>query len=97
MKYAKLIDGALHFAPNPISVGTERFGNPPDSLYLAQGFKPLTETPCPDASEPGFCWLLQWTEKTDCISQSWVLQPLPPEEELSSQEALQILLGGEAE
>lgn len=36
MTYAKLIDGEIHFAPNPIRVGDNWIGNPPGEVYEAK-------------------------------------------------------------
>lgn len=96
MRYAKIINGEPCFAPNPVTAGTNRIGNPPGSVYTAQGYKAVQETPYPaEEAEPGCRWELQWVESADALTQSWVQRPVPPDEELSGEEALNILLGGD--
>ena len=96
MRYVKLEDQTLLFAPNPILLGQTYIGNPPGSVYEAQGFKPLQMSPCPELPpQTGFRWEPQWVESAEAITQSWVQRPLPPDEELSGEEALDILLGGD--
>ena len=91
MKYAKLFDGRLSFAPNPIRADGFWHGNPPAELYLAQGYKPVRCTE-PPAAENGFRPVESWTETEEAIVQGWTLEP---EGELEDGEALNILLGGE--
>ena len=96
MKYAKLINGCPQFAPNPIRAGENWVGNPSEAVCLAQGFKPVSETDYPAQTPPaGYRWQLRWTETESFILQSWELSEIPPEEELSAEEALTLLLGGE--
>ena len=41
MRYAKLINGSIYYAPNPIlHNGLMRY-NPPGSVYEAEGYKPV--------------------------------------------------------
>ncbi len=98
MTFAKLILGCPQYAPNPIRIGNDNVGNPPASLYYAQGYKPIREAPYPaDPAEIGCRWEALWTEAAESIIQSWVQVPVPPDEELSGDEALRILLGGDSE
>lgn len=48
MIYAKLIDNKLVFAPNPILVDGNWIGNPPGSVYEAEGYKPVQYTDTPE-------------------------------------------------
>ena len=92
MKYAKLIDGYPQYAPNPIHIGTRWRVNPPGEVYEAEGYKPVTYTPMPEAPS-GYYYAETWTETEDAIVQGWELVEAP-EPELSADEALDILLGG---
>ena len=77
MKYAKLIDGNLSFAPNPITVDCICYGNPPAEIYQAEGYKPVHYTEAP-AVEPGYIAVQGWTETTEEIVQMWTeeLEPV---------------------
>lgn len=91
MKYAKLINGSLRCAGNPILADGCWKGNPPDAVYASLGFKPVIFAKPPEA-EPGFHAVESWTETAEAIMQDWSLEP---EGELEDGEALNILLGGD--
>ena len=98
MRYAKLIDGYPQYAPNPIHYDRIWRCNPPDSVYLEQGYKPVTESPFPDTdAQPGFRWQMRWEETDEAIIQTWEQLAIPPDEALSPEETLDILLGGEGQ
>lgn len=90
MTYAKLIDGELVFAPNPIRVGENWMGNPPHSVYETEGYKPAIYTDPPE-TEPGYVAVPGWEETETEIVQSWEIV----EEDISADEAMDILFGGE--
>lgn len=95
MRYAKLIDGFPAYAPSPIlHDGMMRY-NPPGSVYEAEGYKPVTYT---DQPEPlGVGWYVEtWTETDEAIVQGWVWHEATDEDEISQEEALDMLLGGES-
>ena len=92
MRYAKLIDNYPQYAPNPILHAALWYGNPPGSVYEAEGYKAVTNTPMP-AAPSGYYYAETWTETEDFIVQGWELVEAP-EPELSADEALDILLGG---
>ncbi len=95
MKYAKLFDGCPQFAPNPVLSGVNWYGNAPAELYLALGYKPVTELPFPQqALSDGFRWEAFWSESENAITRDWIIVEIPPDEELDDSEALNILLGG---
>lgn len=81
MTYAKLIDGELVFAPNPILVDGNWIGNPPGSVYEAEGYKPVTYTDPPGEPDEGYQWVETWTETDSEIVQDWVLVEVPISEE----------------
>lgn len=80
MTYAKLIDGELVFAPNPILVDGNWMGNPPGSIYEAEGYKPVVYTEQPEPPGVGH-WEETWTETDEAIVQGWVLVEVPITEE----------------
>lgn len=96
---AKLIDGALVYAPRKIQ--TEIDGemytvyNPPDELLAEQGWLPVVETPMPDDAPDGYHYeptYAEWqTETGREILQEWELV----ETEYSIADAAEILFGGD--
>lgn len=80
MKYAKLIDGAIRFAPNPIVIADRQIGNPPDEVYLSEGYKPVTYTDPPE-TEPGYIAVPGWEETEEAIVQIWTEELAPVSEE----------------
>ena len=89
MMYGKLIDGELRGAPRPIKTADgDVFTNDP-SIYFANGYKPiiLTEYP-PD----GKYYTESWTETESEIKQIWTAAE--PPEDISADEALDIITGG---
>jgi hypothetical protein len=92
MTYAKLIDGNLRLAPNPILVGGNYIGNPPASVYEAEGYKPLVYTD-PPTVEPGYIAVPDWQEEDNEIVQVWHIEEEP--DEVDADRALEILFGGE--
>ena len=92
MRYAKLIDGFPVYAPNPILHNGIWYGNPPASLLLEQGYKPVryTEAPTP---EPGYIAVPEWVETEEEIVQMWTEEPEP--DEISEERAYRIITGEE--
>lgn len=96
MKYAKLINGSISYAPNPIAHdGMIRY-NPPGSVYEAEGYKPVSLTDQPEPPGVGR-WIETWTETEDAIVQGWVWHEATDEDEISDTEALELLTGGGGE
>ena len=92
MEYAKIINGSPSFAPNPILHNGVRIGNPPPEVYAAEGYKPVVYTDKPAEHPVGKVWEEAWTEDEGNIIQQWVLAD---EGDLSPEEALDLLFGGE--
>ena len=92
MRYAKLINNYPTYAPNPILVGDNWIGNPPGEVYEAEGYKVVVYTDPPGESDEGYEWIAVWTEAGDSIVQGWE----QVEAELSADEAMEILFGGES-
>lgn len=95
MRYAKLIDGNLSIAPNPIKYNGLWYGNPPPEIYLAEGYKPVTITDQPEPPGVGR-WVETWTETDDAIVQGWTWHEAADEDEISDAEALELLTGGDS-
>lgn len=95
MKYAKLINNSLSYAPNPILHAGLWYGNPPGSVYEAEGYKPVSLTNQPEPLGVGW-WVETWTETEDAIVQGWTWREATDEDEISDTEALELLTGGES-
>ena len=80
MNYAKLIDGAVVYAPNPIIVGDRQIGNPPGDVYTEQGYKPVRYTDPPVVAE-GYVAVPGWEEQAEEIVQTWTVEQVPITEE----------------
>ena len=93
--YGKLTDGRLITAPKMLHIGSDNVWNPTGEQYDAAGYKPVEYTDAPEAPE-GFYYESGWEEQETAIVQTWTMVELPPEE-MSAEEALEIILGGEAE
>lgn len=94
MKYAKLIDGNLSIAPNPILHAGVRIGNPPAEVYQAEGYKPVVYTD-PPGVEPGYIAIPGWVETEEEIVQTWAVEPEP--DEVDGERAMQILFDEEGD
>lgn len=89
--FAKLNDGRIVYAPKKLSGDGVTVYNPPDSMYLEQGWKPVSITPPPEAPA-GYYYESGWEETEEVIVQTWTLTPLP--EEIDEAEAFDIIFGG---
>lgn len=70
MKYAKLIDNTVVFAPNPILRDGFFIGNPTSAIYLSEGFKPVSYTNQPEPQGRGWYESI-WMESEEAIVQDW--------------------------
>lgn len=72
MRYAKLINSRPSYAPNPILVDGNWIGNPPGSVYEAEGYLPVTVAayPSEDPAEGSF-WAAVWTQTEDSVRLVW--------------------------
>lgn len=84
MKYAKLINNSPVYAPNPILHDGLWYGNPPDSVNEAEGYKPVRYTEQPTEPGEGYQWVETWSETDTEIVQGWVLVEVP----ITDEEAL---------
>ena len=87
--YGKLVDGELRGAPRPIRTENgDVFTNDP-ALLLQYGYKPIILTDCPS---DGKSYVGSWTETESEIKQIWTAAE--PPEDISADEALDIITGG---
>ena len=94
MKYAKLIDNFPVYAPNPILIDGVYIGNPPGSVYEAEGYKPVVYSDPPGEAPAGYQWTETWSEEQGNIQQGWVLEEIT---ELNGDQAMEFLFGGESD
>ena len=92
--YGKLNEGELHIAPKKLNGDGVVVYNPPESMYLEQGWKPVEYTDPPEAPS-GYYYESGWEEQTDAIVQTWTLTPLP--DDIDEAEAYDIIFGGGGE
>lgn len=89
MIYGKLVDGELRGAPRPIKTADgDVFTNDP-ALLLQYGYKPIIMAEYP--SDGGY-YAESWTETESEIKQIWTAAE--PPEDISADEALNIITGG---
>lgn len=81
MRYAKLNEGSITYAPNPILHAGLWYGNPPGSIYEAEGYKPVVYNDRPTEPGEGYQWQETWGETAEEIVQDWVLVEVPVTEE----------------
>ena len=70
--FAKLIDGIIKWAKNPIVYNGFRIANPPASVYLELGYKPVRYTDPPEV-EPGYYAVPSWREDAEEIVEIWTI------------------------
>lgn len=93
MRYATLSNSQIHYAPNPIKVGSNYIGNPPDAVYVEAGYLPVVTIDPPETDARHYAEL-HWVERGGSIMQEWEIVEIPATDELSPDEALSIILGG---
>ncbi len=87
--YGKLVNGELRGAPRPIRTESgDVFTNDP-ALLLQYGYKPIITAVYP--SDGGY-YTESWTETESEIKQIWTAAE--PPEDISADEALDIITGG---
>ena len=74
MRYAKLIDNNLVYAPRRVIYQGMRIYNPPAEVLLALGYKPVQYTDPPEVPA-GYHLEESWTEDQEKITQVWSLVP----------------------
>lgn len=72
---AKLINGALSYAPKKIIVDGKTIFNPPDTLLKESGYKDVETSEAPAVSTQTQQAVPIWTEQESKIVQTWELKP----------------------
>ena len=75
---AKLINGALSYAPKKIIVDGKTIFNPGEELLKEQGYKELQTTDMPDDAPENKLYVSSWTDAGETIQQVWTLVDAPP-------------------
>lgn len=94
MRYAKLIEQTLTYAPSVVQWRGRTVVNPSGDKLVELGWKPVTYTDPPEPLGNGW-WMETWTETADSIVQGWAWHETTDEDEISPDEAMEILMGGE--
>ena len=83
---AKLIDGAISYAPRKIVVDGKTIFNPDDSMLREQGYKDVETTEAPAVPTQTQQAVPSWQEQEDKIVQSWEVKPAQPDPYIAMQE-----------
>ena len=83
---AKLIGGAISYAPRKIIVDGKTIFNPTDTLLREQGYKDVETYEAPTVSTQTQQAVSSWQEQEDKIVQSWELKPAQPDPTAALQE-----------
>ena len=83
---AKLINGALSYAPRKIVVDGKTIFNPGDTLLREQGYKDVETSEAPTVSTQTQQAVSSWQEQEDKIVQSWELKLAQPDPTAAIQE-----------
>lgn len=89
MRYAKLNNGQISYAPNPILHDGLWYGNPSAEVYLTEGYKPVVFSTQPEPLGDGY-YVEKWTETFTNIVQNW---EWVEDDSVSAEEAIEILFG----
>ena len=93
--YAKLQNGYLRSAPKTITLDGKTINNPLPEELEQLGYKQVMYVDMPTEVVEGKHWESGWTEEENAIRQVWkfVDDPVYPEQDLSAEEALNIIMG----
>jgi len=80
MKYGRLSNGVLIYAPNPMLHNGMRIYNPSSAVCEAEGYLPIVNTEMPADGEAYYTSC--WEEQDAQIVQVWTETELPAEEEV---------------
>ena len=75
---AKLIGGALSYAPKKIIIDGKTIFNPGEELLKEQGYKEIRDSDIPDDAPDGKIYVSSYEDKGDYIEQVWTLIDEPP-------------------
>lgn len=96
MRYAKLINGSIRYAPQTVQWQGHTVNNPSADKLLELGYQPVIYTNPPDDAPKGQHYESGWQETDTEIIQTWTLadDPVYPDPELTVEETLNIIMGG---
>ena len=77
MKYAKLIDGNIHFAPSDISIDGMTVANPTAEQLAQLGYLPVDKQPVPETDDTHYA-VSRWEQTADVIRQVWTVKEVEP-------------------
>lgn len=83
---AKLVNGALSYAPKKIIINGKTIFNPGEELLKEQGYKDVELSEAPVVSTQTQQAVPTWTEQENKIVQSWELKPAQPDPTAAQQE-----------
>ncbi len=83
---AKLIDGAISYAPRKIVVDGKTIFNPGDALLRERGYKDVETSEAPAVSTQTHQAVSSWQEQEGKIVQTWELKPAQPDPTAALQE-----------
>lgn len=83
---AKLVGGALSYAPRKLVIDGKTIFNPPESLLKEQGYKDVETSEAPAVSTQTQQAVPNWQEQEDKIVQLWELKPAQPDPAAALQE-----------
>lgn len=89
MRYAKMYDGNITFAPSALFIGEFCVLNPTDGMLIAEGYLPVEETEPPIVDDDHIA-VPHYQETENAIVQSWSVEVKQP----TAEELLDIILGG---
>ena len=88
MRYGKLIDGAVEYAPNKIKDGDSITYNPTVETLTALGYMPVVVTDAPQ-TETGYQAVGEWVIEDGQIVLKWHIEEAEP----TAEEIVEILTG----
>ena len=83
---AKLIGGALSYAPKKIIIDGKTIFNPPKDVLKEQGYKDVETTSAPEVHTQTQQAVPSWQEQEGKIIQTWELKPAQPDPTVALQE-----------
>ena len=83
---AKLINGALSYAPKKIIANGKTIFNPPETLLKEQGYKDVETSEAPAVSTQTRQAVPTWQEQENKIVQTWEVKPAQPDYTAALQE-----------
>ena len=83
---AKLIGGALSYAPRKIIIDGKTIFNPEDTVLREQGYKDIETSEAPAVSTQTQQAVSSWQEQENKIVQTWGIKPIQPDPTVALQE-----------